>query len=97
MKKQPRLPPRIRRTLILEAAIHVAERLGFRSFTREDVANEAGVSPALVTTRLGCMEDARAHVMKEAVKRHLLPIVAAGIAEGHPVARRAPKELKAQC
>lgn len=62
--------------------------------TRECIAIAAGVSPALVSLRLGTMEALRRSVMRAAVKREVVPVVAEGLAAGDAQAKKASDELK---
>lgn len=90
-----RLPPNDRRALVLEAALTTAERSGYNRMTREGIAKRAGVSPSLVSLYLGTMPTLRHTVMREAVKREIVPIVATGLADGNREAHRAGPALRA--
>jgi hypothetical protein len=89
-----RLKPEDRYNHILDAAIRVAERSGYRTLTRQDVAEEAGVSPGLVSHYYLYVELLRMEVLAKGVERGVLPIVAEGLVAGELVARRAPEELR---
>ena len=89
-----RMKPHERRTEILDAALRTASAVGFMRMTRDDIARTAGCTAGLVTVRLGVMEKLRDEVMREAVKREVLPVVAEGIALRHRHAVRAPLELR---
>lgn len=91
-----RLPPNDRRALVLEAALHTAEHKGYRRMTRDLIAVRAEVSPSLVSLYLGTMPQLRRVVMREAIKREIVPIVAAGLAERDPAALRAGPALRAR-
>lgn len=64
-----RLKPDLRRAEILEAALETARRVGLHALTREDVAKAAGVSPGLVSVRLGLMTGLRQSVQALARRR----------------------------
>ena len=59
------------------------------------VASQAGVSPGLVSARLGTMAELRRAVMRAAVAAGTLRVVAEGLAMGDKHAMRAPVELRA--
>ena len=89
-----RTDPTVRIEALLTAALEVAEAKGWARMTRECIASAAGVSPALVSLRLGTMDALRRSVMRAAVRRRCVPVVAQGLAAGDPHARRADDELK---
>ena len=91
-----RLKPDDRYNQILDAAIRVAERTGYRSLKREDVAAEAGVSQGLVSFYFLFIELLRMEVLTAAIERGVLPIVAEGLVAGEPVAQQACADLKAR-
>lgn len=79
---------------ILDAALRLAETQGFTSLRRHHIAAEAGRSAAAVNQAFGSMEGLRAAVMRTAIERNMLRIVAQGLAAGDPVAMAAPETLK---
>jgi AcrR family transcriptional regulator len=80
---------------ILNASVKLAEKVGWDNLTREAIATAAGVSPALVTFRLGQKPELMRNVMRRAIKLQSLPVVAQGLARNDKTARKAPDELKA--
>lgn len=82
--------------MITQAALKLAETLGYRNVSREQIAEAAKVSPALVSSRLGTMEQVRRAIMRAAVKAGNARVVAQGLAHKDPYARRAPDELKTE-
>lgn len=85
-----------RNRAVLNAAVAVAESLGFAAFTRSDVAAQAGVATGSVNNAFGTMDGLRDAVMAEAIAREMLPLVAQGVAARHPAALAATPELKAR-
>lgn len=79
---------------ILDAAVAIASEHGWRSITRDRVAERAFVAQGSVNAHFGTIDALRDAVMQAAVERGLLDIVAAGLAEQHPAARAAPPEVK---
>lgn len=89
-----RLDPKDRKAQVLEGAIAAAVKHGWLNFTRQHVADGAGVSAALVHHYLGDMPAIRKVVMRAAVKRGLARVVAEGMAVRDPVAMKASDEVK---
>lgn len=85
---------RRRRQRVLEAALTLAEEVGYAQITRAAVADRAGLSRASVSVTYCGMVGLRREVMSEAVSRGLVRIIAQGLAVGDPVARSAPHSLK---
>lgn len=98
MKKEnaKRMAPADRREQILDAAVGMAKDIGFQKITRDGVAVRAGVAMGLVTRYFGTMCQLRRAVMRSAVRRGVIPIIAEGLAIGDPHARKAGPELKAR-
>lgn len=94
IQNRTRMQPDKRSAEILDAAVKLAKRVGFRKLTRDGVADAAKVSPGLVSTRFGGVEKLRDEVMRVAVRDEILPIVADGVANGNRIARRAPVALR---
>ena len=82
------------RQAILDVAVELARETGYNKITREQIADAAGVSPALVSNYLDTMPSLRRDVMRRAVTREVLAVIGQGIAARDPHALRAPEELK---
>lgn len=91
-----RMAPKERKAEILEAALKVATVCGFTTFTRAQVADEAGISPASVNKYFTTMAQLRRDVMRAAVREGSLKLIAQGIVLGDKQALKAPDELKAR-
>lgn len=89
-----RANPELRREQILAAAVTQAETVGIHKVTRNDVADRAGVSPALVSFHLGTLPNMNRAIMRAAIRTESVAIVAQGLAGGDPHAKNAPPELK---
>jgi len=72
----------VRREEILNAAIELSVKIGYQKITRELVAGAANVSHALVTFHFNNMEELKAAIMKAAIDREILPILAQGLSLG---------------
>lgn len=90
-----RLQPADRKAEILDAALTAAARSDYRTITRDQVAERAACSPALVSLYFGTMTKFRRAIMSAAVARRVLPVIAQGLTAGDPKARRAPEDVKA--
>lgn len=84
-----------RNSRVLEAALALAQERGWRCFSRQDVADRAGISAGSVSHAFGTMDDLHDWVMSVAVARRLAPIVASGLVLRHHAAVGAPQDLKA--
>lgn len=83
-----------RKQSILCAAVAEAKRHGYTNVTREAIAQRAECATGLVSFYFGTMVDLKRAIMSEAIRTRELRIVAQGIADGHPKAKRAPDDLK---
>lgn len=79
---------------LIAAALTVAERVGYMTMTREQIAAEAECSPGLVSLHLGTMPAMRRLVMRAAVRQRRLQVIAQGLAMRDPVALRVSEELR---
>ena len=91
------IPTAARTSALLDIALQQAQRHGWRALTRDQVAAAAGVSTGLVSARLGTMDALRRSVMRAAVQRRIVRVVAEGLAAGDKHARRADDALRAEC
>jgi len=89
-----RANPEMRKEHILKAAVNLAMEAGYKSVTREGVANCAGISEGLVTRYFGTMNQLRTAIIRYAVKQEIVEIVAQGLAVSDPHAKKASTELK---
>ncbi len=89
-----RMGKRARHDEVLDAALRVAEHIGYNRMTREDIALAARCSPALVSEVLGTMVQCRRSVVRAAVARGVLAVVAQGLALRDPHALKAPESVR---
>lgn len=95
MEQQTKLAKRQRVAQILDAALALAERTHYAKISREQLAAALGWrSPALITYHMGTMEAFRRTLMREAVKRESLRVIAQGIACRDRHAMKAAPELQ---
>lgn len=83
-----------RNSKVLEAAIAEASECGYQFITREAVALRAGVSAGGVNNAFGTMLELKRAVLRTAIERRILRIVADGIAMGSPVVADLPPEFR---
>ncbi len=85
----------VRREDILSAAIAVARRPGgWSTLTRDAVAIEAQCAGGLVSKYFGTVPQFRRSIMRAAIERKELSIIAQGIASCYPHAYKASPELR---
>lgn len=89
-----RMIPKEREHALLECALKLAASEGLYRMTRGRLASRAGVSTGLVSLYLGTMPQLRQKVLREAIKREILPIIADGLAAHDKAALRAPPVVK---
>jgi len=92
-QKRRRATPEVRAEEIIQAALTLAAEQGYMLITREQIAQAAGCSPALVGKYFGEMRDVREHIMRAAVDCNNSEVVLQGIATRHPIALAAPKRV----
>jgi len=79
---------------MLDAAILIAEKVGYQVVTREMIAEKTGASPANVSRMFGTMDSMRRSIISAAIVRKNLRVIAQGLATKHSKALRAPEELR---
>jgi len=84
----------LRKEHLIESGIRVAGRVGYRAVTKILIAEEAGVSHALVNRYFHTMNQVRQAIMRRAVQLEIPEIVAQGLADRDTQALKAPEELK---
>lgn len=86
-----------RRDEIMSAALKVASRPGgWATLTREYVSSEARCASGLVSKYFGTMLQFRRSIMRAAIERKNLSIIAQGVASNYPHAYKASPELRKQ-
>jgi AcrR family transcriptional regulator len=83
-----------RDALILDTAIELAKVDGYQWITRQAIAEIAKISVGSVNNAYGTMVELKRAVMRAAVERGIVEIVAQGLAEGSSIARNAGPELR---
>lgn len=83
-----------RKTALMEVALHLSKTKGYTKVTREAIAAVVGCVPATVTNHLGTTPNMKRGIMRAAVAKGVVEVVAQGLADGNPHAKKAPPELK---
>ena len=83
-----------RRAHILGVAVDMARRYGVRNLRRDALAEQAKCSTGLIHVYFSTMTQLRRAIMREAIEREILEIVAEGLALQDKQAHKAPDELK---
>lgn len=89
-----RLEPATRREQLLKIALDLAVVHGYQWITRQQIAEVAQCSEALVSHAFGTMIKLKRAVMREAVRLGTVEVIAQGLAEKSPYAQAAPDEMK---
>lgn len=84
------------KTAMIDAALKRAEAVGFANLTRNEVADACGISPALVSGRFGTFTEMKRDILRAAVKKESLGVIAYALAVGHPICKKISPELKAR-
>lgn len=92
-----RSDPAARTAELLKVALNLAAAEGWRTLTRDRIAVVAGVSPGLVSARLGTMDALKRSVMRAAVRDRVVAVVAEGLLVGDKHARKADSALRELC
>jgi AcrR family transcriptional regulator len=86
--------PTERKKLLLYTAIDLSVRFGYKYLTRTKVAKKAGVTDALINHYFGTMKNLKKAVLREAIDKEIIPVVAQGLALRDPLALKISKTLK---
>lgn len=89
-----RLPPLERSTQLLDIAVDLAAKHGLANVTRDQVAKAASIAPGTVSNRMGTMTEMRRSVMRHAVAKENLAVIAQGLATKDRFALKAPEALR---
>lgn len=89
-----RANPNLRKTQILNVAIELSRDIGYQHITRSKVADAARISEGLVTRYFSTMNQLKREVMRTAIKREILEIIAQGLIAQDKYAKKADQQLK---
>lgn len=94
MDQRTRLAPDIRAEQLLTAALELAGESNYLTVTREAIAKRAGVAPGLVSRYFGCMSALRRGIMRAAVERECVAVIAQGLSSADAIALSAAPSIK---
>ena len=94
MKKIKRSAPAHRREFIRVSALETAKGCHYMILTREDIAEHAGISPALVSNYLGRVDNIRNIIVDDAIEQGVDVVIAQALSVRDPRATRLSKEVK---
>lgn len=89
-----RQKPAVRRETILDAALVLARRHGYKGLTRDAIAKQAGVAGSTVQYHFGTVAKLQRDIMRHAIKTQDLAVVAQGLVLRDAHALKAPEELR---
>ena len=91
-----RLTPDVRREQVVMAALELAHSKPYWAVTRNELADAVGIAGSVVQYHFGTVKQMRRAIMRAAVHREDLLVIAQGIAAQDPHALRAPADLRAR-
>ena len=94
MKTLRHTDPEARKQEILDAAVALAAKEGYRVISRGQIADAAGCAASLVSHYLGDVPAIRKAIMQEAIRVENIEIILQGIVVQDGLAKRAPKHLR---
>lgn len=87
---------------IVRAATQLAVKMGFQNMSRQDIADHVGCFPSQISFHVGTMKAVRDAIVTYAIEHaleggrfHYIEVVGQALAAKHPLALKAPKEVKA--
>jgi len=82
------------KTVILSAAMQVANLKGFGNVTRNDIADRAEIATGSVSYHYKSMKKLEAAMVARAVETENLKLLGQALAKRHPLALKAPEALR---
>jgi len=92
--KHKRLKPTVRKDAIITVALALASDSHYQKLTRDQIATAAEVSGPAIQYHFKTMTRLRGEIMRAAVKRECLPVIAQGVLAKDPQAAKAPNDLQ---
>lgn len=94
--KRTRLPVDVRKDEIVKAALVEAVAVGLSHMRQDGVAKRANVAKGLITYHFNTLSQLRRAVIRLAIQRRELKIIAQALADGDTNARNCDPALKAE-
>ena len=94
--KRRRLEPKDRKRELVDAGLVACDQVGFAALRREDVARVAGCVSGTISLHFTTWGQYKRALMREAIRRGALRVIAEGLALRDPNALKAPEDVKAR-
>lgn len=94
--KRQRIAPEIRKQQLIDAAVNLAQTVGYHKVTLRAIAELVGVQPSLAVYYFSTMTQLRRAIMRTAIERKIISIIAQGLGAQDIHAHKAPDDLKQQ-
>lgn len=79
---------------ILDAAMKIATRIGYKNVTRDGLAEHMGVASGTITFHIGNMRKLRREMIEKSIQDENVKIFTEALVDAHPLALAAPQHLK---
>ena len=89
-----RYKPEIRKEAIVDVALKLAAATHYTQVQRKQIADELGVTPPALTYHFGTMELLRRAIIRAAIDREDLVVIAQGLVAQDKHAKKAPETLR---
>jgi len=84
----------LRKQKIIDAAVELADKVGFSNITRDGIANIANVSAGLINFHFDSMVKLRKEIIRYVVEKEVLAIIIQAIGQGELKTEKLPPALK---
>jgi AcrR family transcriptional regulator len=92
--KHKRQKPEVRKEAIVAVALSLAALGHYAQVQRKQIADELGVTPPALTYHFGTMQQLRRAIMRAAIAREELVVIAQGLVAQDEHAKKAPEALR---
>lgn len=92
--KHKRQKPEVRKEAIVAVALRLATQGHYAQVQRKQIADELGVTPPALTYHFGTMQLLRRAIMRAAIVREELVVIAQGLVAQDEHAKKAPEALR---
>ena len=93
-KRAKRLPADARKKQILENAVAMSRKLGYKFITRTKIANKIGVTSSNLVHHFARMGALRTAVLKYAIEHEILDILAQGLVNKESIILKMDSQLR---
>lgn len=92
--KHKRQKPEVRKEAIVDVALLLAAETHYTQVQRKQIADVLGVTPPALTYHFGTMQQLRHAIMRAAIAKEDLGVIAQGLVAQDEHARKAPEALR---